>query len=302
LLKGSTKKALEEGLSALDENLIFNLQEKLGLKNHHKFEVFVSSIVEGSYRFAEDPFILQTNVFLVLKALKPAHTLYDYSNLFKEDFSDIEDSFTLNYQNHYYEDFRKWSVGPKQITGTQGVTWQDRRLFSDPTRDFSSVQVGSELHILSGQNTTQLVSSLQGLKGFYRVEAVKSFPVGDDSTSRPYITSPTNLSGSAIIQNGVIIDLDQDFSSCVENEIITLEQGPNEGSYRMKYLTGNDGGPVGVAEGPSTGVVVSPSIILLNRRMKYSQTGQSYKIILDRLGVQEVRFEERENVSVQFYI
>lgn len=301
LLKGATKEALQQGLSALDPDLVFDLQERKGIKDQHKFEVFVSSLVDGSYRFAQDPFVLQTNVLLVLKALKPAHTKYEYSNLFEETMPEMEDSFTMDYNNHYYEDFRVWSVGPKQIQGTTGQTFTDRRLFSDPSRDFSNVPIGSELHILSGDNETQLVSTLFGVKGSFRIEEVRVFPVGDDSTPRAYITSPTGLEGRAVVQSGVIIDLEQDFGSCVEGEVFSFTEGPNQGDYRLKYLTGNNGGLVGFVEGPSTGVIPAPCLLKLDRRMKKAATGQSYKIILQRLGVQEVHFEEREDVSNQFY-
>lgn len=61
--------------------------------------------------FAENPYTLQKNVAIVMRALKPAHTLYEYRNLFHEVFSPLIQSETvqkLDLSLFRYEDVRKY--------------------------------------------------------------------------------------------------------------------------------------------------------------------------------------------------
>ncbi len=255
----------------------------------------------------EDPFVLARNVQLVLRALKPGHTLYDYRHLFQESMGTLfTGSMTFDMQSYYYRDFRRFWYGQKEITGTTGETLVDRTLFSDPTRDFTSISPGAILTILTGPNST--VGSQDGVPkqtpddypGNYRVEEVIYVPVGDDATPREYITSPTGLTGTATITGDILEDPLQDWGAAVEGEILTFSTGANAGSYRLKTLVGSEGGPVGNASGPATKVKIAPSILRLHHRMSNVATGQSYKVEVDRLGMQTTRRVEDEDVTIYF--
>lgn len=300
LLQGATPETQQEGASLLiDPNTVVEIVERSiegrdtpgsswGFDDQFIFEVNI--ITDDGQGLPADPFTLQENVRLILQALKPAHTLYEYRHLLKETLTPIfEDQLSWDLSNYYYEDFRKYCLGIKEITGTGGITLTDRRLFSDPQRDFRYVPAGAFLVIEGGANA-----------GSYQVEEVITYPVGDDPTERSYTTSPTGLSGSAVVQDGWIIDDFGNFGLAVENEILTFLEGPNEGSYRLDVISGNDGGKVGTATGFSREVRPSPSILRLRTRMPQVATGQSYKVSVDRLGIQTTRTVTHEDVSIFF--
>jgi hypothetical protein len=90
----------------------------------------------------------------------------------------------------------------------------------------------------------------------------------------------------ATVVDDAVVDANQDFGSVIEGETLTFLTGPNAGTYRLKMLLGNNGGPVGVALGPATKVRVAMSLLRLDRRMRYATSGQSYTVAVDRLGVQ----------------
>lgn len=304
LLQGATKLTIEEGLRLLadaagEETVDFEVierglsQRELGalsgwtLEDQFTFEVNVTKLVNG---LPLDPFTLQENVRIVMRALKPAHTLYDYRHLFQETFGTLfTGTVSFEMSNYFYEDFRHWCQGIKQISGTGGITWTDRTLFSDPTRDFGSVSPGADLTLYSDLNT-----------GTFRVVEVLTFPVGEDLTARPYTTSPSGLSGRATVENGAICDVSQDWAQVQEGEILTFSAGPNAGSYRLKTLLGSMGGLIPTAPGPASRVRPAPSILRLDRRMRHAGSGQAYEVSVDRLGAQKVHAVAQEDASEFF--
>lgn len=335
LLAGATKETQEGGLALLSD-ADFTLIEKViaarsvtrqvwneslgvwetqpgsawGLDDQFAFEVNVSYLdpITGGQRFPEDPFTLQENVRIVLRALKPAHSIYEYRHLFQETFGAFfTESMSWDLDHYRYEDFRRWCCGVKWVVSDAGQTLADKRLFSDVTRDFGQIRSGAELVVLSGPNSIH-VGGTEGTSastdrrqvGRYKVAEVLYFPVGDDSTARSYVTSPSGLTGVATVSGRDIEDSSQDWSLAVEGEVLTFSDGPNAGSYRLASLLGTDGGPIGVAVGPATRVRVAPCLLRLDRRMKTAATGQSYTLGVDRLGEQVPRTVAGEDVTVFF--
>jgi hypothetical protein len=331
LLQGATKPTIEEGLGLLSD-ATFTLVEKViaarqttkkvwdaaqgrwvdrpgsawGLDDQFEFEINVEHTdpETGLQAFPPDPFVLQENARIVLRALKPAHTLYDYRHLFREAFGQLfTDTYSWELSNYYYDDFRKFCCGAKQVSGTAGVTWTDRGLFSDTTREFDQISAGAELVILTGPNSIAASSADSGEYGRFRVEDVLAFPVGTDTTARAYTTSPTGLTGMATVTGDAIEDPNQDWGQAVEGEELTFTAGPNAGTYRLKAVLGNNGGPVGEpTTGSGTRVRVALSLLRLERRMKYATTGQQYTVVVDRLGVQEARQVTGEDASIFFVL
>jgi len=335
LLQGATKSTIEGGLELLSAATFTVIEKALaarsttkkvwnvttgrweiqpgsawGLDDQFEFEINVSHTDPdtGLERFPEDPYVLQENVRIVMRALKPAHTLYEYRHLFTEVFGQFfSASSSWDLSSYYYEDFRKFCCGTKQVSGAAGITWTDRTLFSDTTVEFDQISVGADLVVLSGPNSIH-IGGLEGTGastdwrqvGRYRVEDVLAFPVGTDATARAYTTVPGNLSGFATVTGDVIEDADQDWSLAVEGEALTFTTGPNAGTYRLKWVQGNDGGPVGEAAGPGTRVRVALCLLRLDRRMKVATTGQQFTVSVDRLGVQEPHQVTGEDASLFF--
>jgi len=301
LLQGATKNTIKEGVELVTDGTVEVIEKAIaardtpnsawGFDEQFEFEINVSA-GENCDAFPTDPFTSLSNIALVIRALKPAHTLYTYRHLFKEAFGTLfEDSMSWDMDMFFYEDFRKFCLGVKAITSSVGETLADRRLFSDPTRVFSPVSVGAFLEITAGPN-----------KGIYQVEDVLVFPFGTDSTARSYTTSPTGLTGTLTISGNDITDVNQDFRLAVEGEVITILDGPNAGKYRLGTLLGLEGGPVGfsTALNPITGVRPNSSILRLTVRMPQTTTGQTYSVSVDRLGVQIPHDVAGENVSIFF--
>jgi hypothetical protein len=339
LLQGATKGTIEESLAevgratqglarcenpGLVQDIAYTVLEKAvearklgsgsawGLDDQFCFEVSANYLDAGSglERFPEDPFILMENVRIVMRALKPAHTLYEYRHQFTETFGELF-AGTLSWDMHsyYYEDFRRYCHGAKSVSGTQGETLSDRSLFQDVNRDFSNISAAAPLVVTSGPNGIHaggqegtVASTDRRELGRYRVVERIVFPGGDDSTARAYTTSPTGLSGSATVSGDDITDSSQDWALAAEGEVLTFATGANAGSYRLKTVLGAAGGRVGFASGPATGVRVAPSILRLDSRMPESVTGQSYYVEVDRLGIQEPKGIAAEDASNLFFL
>ncbi len=319
LLQGSTAQTMKEGIELLTDAVVTVIERGVearklkGTSSWGSDDAFTVEInVTGSRTitvggqtvtledFPADPFILAENVRIILRALKPAHVLYDFRQLFTETLAPIfSDSFSLEYSDYHYEDLRKYCLGIREITGTLGATLNDRSLFSDPTRDFSSIYPGAVLTILSGINATGAGTTEAGWVGRYRVEEIRVFPVGDDAVVRPY-TTVSGLSGTATVSGSDITDPNQNWALAPEGDILTFASGPNVGSYRLKTVLGLNGGPVGVAVGPATKVRAAPSILRIQGRMLQAATGQQYKVEVDRLGVQGPRTVQNEDATVYF--
>tara|TARA_Y100000310_G_scaffold135373_1_gene134240 strand:- start:51 stop:1418 length:1368 start_codon:yes stop_codon:yes gene_type:complete len=322
LLMGATKKSIEGGLDVLSEATFEVLERSvLGRQtpgtawlfdDQFTFEVNVTETDDttGTQKFPFEPFILQENVRIVMRALKPAHTLYDYRHLFTEAFGAFfSGAMSFDWQNYYYEDFRGFCCGAKSITGTAGETLTDRSLFRDSTRDFTSIKVGADLIVSTGPNGIHAggqegttASTDQRHVGRYRVEAVLSFPVGDDATARAF-TTDSGLAGEATV-SGAVIDataFGTDFGAALKGEILTFTDGPNAGTYLLKAVLGSTGGLVGAAGVSGTKVRVAPSLLRTERRMEQATTGQTYEVVVDRLGKQVPRPVGGEDVS-QFFL
>lgn len=319
LLQGSTAQTMKEGIELLTDAVVTVIERGVearklkGTSSWGSDDAFTVEInVTGSRTitvggqtvtledFPADPFILAENVRIILRALKPAHVLYDFRQLFTETLAPIfSDSFSLEYSDYHYEDLRKYCLGIREITGTLGVTLNDRSLFSDPTRDFSSIYPGAILTILSGINATGAGTTEAGWVGRYRVEEIRVFPVGDDVVAHPY-TTVSGLSGTATVSGSDITDPNQNWALAPEGDILTFASGPNVGSYRLKTVLGLNGGPVGFAVDPATKVRAAPSILRIQGRMLQAATGQQYKVEVDRLGVQGPRTVQNEDATVYF--
>lgn len=319
LLEGSKRDPIEEGLNLLTDAEVTVLQVSdhlrspgtgYTLKDQAKLEVDVKGrgrwttrdihgniiIIEGDLGtgFTEDPFRFERNARRVLKALRPAHTLYEIRNLFLDAFEGLEDEVSYDISNYYYEDLRKFTTGAKAITGTEGETLTDKTLFTDVTRSFASIAPGQILTIESGDN-----------QGSYRVVDILYFPVGADPTPRAYTTSPTGLSGELIVKDrGEVEDVLQDWSDAEEGEVLIIADGPNAGRYRLDVLLGSNGGPIfQVASGSGvTRVRVAPSMLRINTRMPQPQDSQTYNVTVDRLGIRVPHPVTGEDVSLQFIL
>lgn len=340
LLQGATEDVVQQGLELLTEAVVQVIAKvdysdrpisAWGLAEQHEFEIDVlcltvftdpetGELIEGALGtgFPLDPFRVLRNNLRILRALKPAKALFEYRHLFLDAFGDL---FTaqpmIDLDPWYYEDFRKFCCGMKEITSDQGVTLPGRVTFQDVTLDFASVCPGATLEILDGPNASANQGGLDSSTyGRYRVVGVQRLIYGEDGvynaagdlvelTPRPYTTSPTGLSGEATANSdGELEDPDQDFSDAVEGETLTFLEGPNAGSYRLETLLGNDGGLVGLVPAGSgvTGVRVAPSILQTLTRMPQQATGQSYRVSVERLGVRTPFTVLGEDVSAQFYI
>lgn len=328
LLQGATDKTQQEGLSLLTDSVVEVLAKvdfshraisEWGFGDQHEFEInllfktvytdpVTGELIEGELGtgFPDEPFTLLRNNLRILRALKPAKALFEYRHLFKDSFGELfvaEPFFELD--PWYYEDFRKFCCGMKEITGVAGVTLAARTTFTDVTRDFRSVPPGSTLEILTGPNTKPTSGGLDtATLGRYRVTGVARMLGGVDTTPRAYTTSPSGLSGTATVEDGGILnDPTQDFSDAVEGETLTFVEGPNAGQYRLETLLGNTGGPVGEVSAGSlvTRVRVAPSILQTLTRMPQQASGQSYRVSLERLGVLTPFTVLAEDATAQFY-
>jgi hypothetical protein len=336
LLQGSTKKTVKEGVELLTDATVEIVEKGIaarqlrglsawGPDDQFTFEINVTNtrqitvddVVITLPTFPDDIFTFIRNVQIVMRALKPAHTLYDLRFVFWDAFTTLTDvdingnpQCEIDFSNYYYDEFRHFCLGIKEINGTAGRTLVDKTLFSDPTRDFSSVSIGATLTLLSGPNmaggggfTSTPSFTPESYPGRYRVENILYFPVDTDATPVSYVTSPTGLTGSLTIDGDTITDASQDFSYCVEGEILTITNGNNAGNYRLKTLCGNNGGPVGSAATGSgiTQVKIAPSILRVQFRMPEVAVGQTYSVSVDRLGCQTPKLE-MEDVTSQFGI
>lgn len=327
LLEGATLKVQEEGVGLLTDAVVTVLEKVAHQRKSYsawqypeqfEFEVNVSGTTvwtdpgtgekiqgEVGTGFPEFPFITQRNVNIVLRALKPAHALFEYRHLFHESFQHLfEDAVSFDIHSYYYDDFRKFCTGRKEITGVDGETLTNRFLFSDPTREFRSVAPGAVLEILTGPNARPtLGGKSQATLGLYRVREILRMPGGAESTPRGYTTSPSNLAGTLIVQdNGELEDSDQDWSQAVEGEILTILSGPNAGRYRLETLLGPTGGPVGfIASGSGISRVrVAPSLLRVETLMPEATKSQVYRVGVERLGVRVPQIVTGEDVSAQF--
>lgn len=298
LLAGATKASVKAGVELLTDAEVTVIERALaarddpdgtawsGQEDQFKFEVSIKG--EGGQAWpTENPFTLRDNVALALRALRPAHTLYEYRNLFTETFGTLfTESVSYVISTYYYEDFRKLWWGAKAITSSVGAINTARTKLTDTTRDFTTIKVGAKLNITSGANL-----------GEYTVTALEGLPFTTDTTAQAYTTSPTGLSGTATIAAGVITDAAQNWATAVEGELLTFTTGNNAGTYRLTTCIGSNGGPVGRAAGPCTGVTVAPSTLYIRPQPPSALAAQSYTVGVDRTGVTTPQTVSAEDVS-----
>lgn len=303
LLMGSKESAVKEGVelvSGLDVTIIERFLaardpvSAYTIDDQFIFDVLVER--DGGTAFPPDPFVTQSNVLLVLQALKPAHTLWEYRHLFRDAFGPLfTDSMSWEMSQYHYDDLRKYCYGAKEIGGSGGETVSGLYLFSDPTRSFESISEAAVLTITSGNNA-----------GTYMVTEVVLFPVSEDTTARAYTTSPTGLAGTALVGSGGIVrDTSQDWALAVEGEVLTFTGGPNAGSYRLDTVLGSNGGPLDEVPGPvgpSDEVRIAPSMVRVQPRMQEVATGQSYTLTVDRLRRRGYKTRTAEDASNQFWL
>ena len=241
--------------------------------------------------FPSDPFTLKGNVDLILAALKPAHTVYSYRHLFVEMFEGVfADESLVEMAPYYYQDLRRNWRGARSITGLGNTSEGDRGILVDPLRDFLEVPYAAPLEIKDGLNA-----------GRYTVRGVYGLVSDSDPVARTYTTSPSGISGSAVVVDGEIMDPAVDLSAVSANEYITFHEGPNKGSYRVAAVLGTGGGPPGAAPGPASRIRVAKSRLRLFPRMAHIVEGQAYEVEMDRLGMAEP-VQAQEDVSSQFLI
>tara|TARA_B100001057_G_C22836347_1_gene945333 strand:+ start:950 stop:2476 length:1527 start_codon:yes stop_codon:yes gene_type:complete len=251
--------------------------------------------------FPDNPFILQHNIKLILKALKPAHLLYQYRHFFVEFYGEVfKDDPTWEYFTWKYEDLRKNWRGAKEITGSARTGEGNKAFLVDPKRDFLNVLPGSPVEITDGQN----ISS-------YQVKEVHRLPFPTDLVPRSYETSPSGLVGSAYVKDGVIYDktlnpfgdpAPVNLGAVAEDEVFTFTEGPNLGSYRIEMVLGPDGGLPGKGLWSSTEVLIAHSILEVRPPMPYRVDSQTYSVGVDRLGSSTPKKVQSETVSEQFYL
>lgn len=301
LLAGATTASIEGGLEALDPNIVTTVVERYlespprdpngayTIDDQFLIDIFVEGFP------TEDPFVLQRNAELVLAALKPAHVLYGYSYLFRDAFDKVADDtggFSFDLDSYYYADLRKWCLGAKEITGVgDTLAALGRSLFTDPDVSFAAVRVETRLDIADGPN-----------KGVYRVTGKRALLSGSDATPRPYTTS-TGASGTlTAISDTVVEDTSQDWGAMPVDTTVTIASGPNAGTYRLDTVLGPTGGPIGTVGVSGTQVRLSPSTLVVTPRMPSVATGQSYTVVVDRLGVQSPNPVSGEDVTNQFIL
>lgn len=330
LLQGSTLETQQEGLSLLTDATVEVLAKvdfsddpnsAWGFAEQHEMEINIldrgsftdpetGETFEGALGtgFPEEPFKLFRNNQRILRALKPAKAIYEYRHLFVEIFGPLfEDQFFSELESWYYEDFRKFCLGFKEISGSQGQTLANRTLFADGTRDFYSVIPGAVLEILSGPNAAPQNGGNDDQRfGRYRVVGTRRLPFGAETIQRSYVTSPTGLTGMVTISDqGELTDASQDFSDIALDESLTIQDGPNAGTFRIETLLGPNGGPAdgSVASGSGvTSIRLARSIVETQFQIPEIAIGQSYIISLERLGVQTPKIVIGEDVSAQFVL
>jgi len=301
LLQGATKASIQGGIEALNPNVTaYVLERYLQTPPRDPNGAYTIAdqfaldiLIDAGNSFPDNPAILQANIELVLRALKPAHVLCSYSTLFRDTFptpEDNGDAFSWDVEPYYYDDTRKYCLGAKEISGISGAFLARRDYFSDPSVSFSSIPSGALLMIGTDQ---------------YRVRSTRALLTGADAVARAYTTSPSGLSGMVVALNATdLYDAAQDWgASAVEGEVITILTGPNSGaSYRLETVLGSDGGPLGEAGLSGNRVRLAPTILVLNRRASAAASGLTYTVTVDRLGQQPVREVLAEDVAIQFWL
>lgn len=274
LLQGSKIEVLREGVSLLTEAQIDVIEGYL--KNPVSGEQFnlILEVHKGDYsEFPENPVATQNNVGVIIKALKPAHVIYEYRHVFKEILEGVisseEDSYVL--ESYHYEDARHNFQAYREIVGTSGWFVQGN-VFRATTSDLINVE----------PNISRL--SVDG-KEYLITEA---FSFIDDSTPRAYSTSISGLEGTGVFEGGVFTDSSADFKVLQEGETLEIKEGPNLGVYEIHVIVAN--GVLGRHDSNKAGSYPSLKVEPLFLRLREQATGvvfgerHDYEVILNPNG------------------
>ena len=243
--------------------------------------------------FPDLPTELARNVRLVMRVLKPAHTLYEYANLFRETYRQVfaDEVHHHDLDSYYYDDLRKYCTGIKEVGSSSGTVLSDRYTLND-TVSFRAVRPGAPLRVFDGSGL---------VLGTYQVREVLAFPFGDDPVARPYTTAPSVATGTATVVSGAIVDPARDWAvDVVAGEVLTFTSGPNAGDYILETVLGSGGGALGTATGPGDSVSPAPCFVRVAPRFP-AAVSVIYSIEVDRLGVRTPIQVTNEDVSSQFY-
>jgi hypothetical protein len=254
--------------------------------------------------FPNNPIQYQSSLEKIMRAIKPAHTLYQLRFLFQETFRRVIrgtgeyetgdavflDTFSVDTDAGYYEEIRWYWEGAERIASSSGSVGSDRMMLIDNTLSFRSIRPGALVQILTGGNA-----------GTYEVRSVLGLPFPNDATPRAYTT--TAFSGLATVSNGTITDTAlQNFGVLPPDSLITFTSGPNTGTYRIYAVRGNTGGPLGSAGISGSSILVDVNRIRLTQRVPVAFTSFPYEIKVDTRGRSRPREVIAEDVSSQFFI
>lgn len=171
--QGSTPESIRDAVRlftdenfTLKENFIESRSPTSPLDISDQFGFTVEFDLENG-QFPPDLFTLQDNINLLIKIVKPAHTLFTVSYLFQDVYpgpedengdplGSVQDEVSLDIVDRRYEDVRRYCKGMAGWVATTGFgtlgslfTFRDEAVSSP----LSSVRVGATLTITSGPNS-----------------------------------------------------------------------------------------------------------------------------------------------------
>ena len=274
LLQGSKIEVLREGVSLLTEAQVDIIEGYLiNPVSSEQFNLLLEVHKDGYSAFPEDPVATQNNIGVILKALKPAHVIYEYRHVFKEILEGVikseEDSYVL--ESYHYEDARHNFQAYREITGTSGWFVQGN-VFRATTSDLINVE--PNLSRLSVGGREYLIT--------------EAFSFIDDSTPRAYSTSLSGLEGTGVFKDGVFTDSSADFKVLQEGETLEIKEGLNLGVYEIHVIVAN--GVLGRHDPNKAGAYPSLKVEPLFLRLREQATGvvfgerHDYEIILNPNG------------------
>ncbi len=269
-----------------------------GAAHTHTVTGFVVGEAEGHThdiwsRIPPEYYRLRSVVDATMRLLKWARTTYINRALLRTFVAAASDSLRMSAIDYRYEDVGYDCGGYGPVTGT-ALAPAGRKLLWDPERDFSRVRVGAPVRVYEPGSASSATET--------EVVSVRYFPVDDDGTPRGYFTTPTGLTGTAVVSEagGSLTDPAQDWSLAVPGEVLTMAEGPNAGDYRLAYLLGLEGGPVGRAvTSPVTAVRPWKSVLTLRAPAPYTAAVE-YRVDVDFRG-SLTPIEFFQDVSDQFY-
>lgn len=168
--QGSTPESIRDAVTlftdesfTLTENFVETRNPNSTLDISDQFGFKIDFNLQG--QFPPDLFALQDNINLLIKLIKPAHTLYRISYRFQDDYEGpagddnvdtVQDELTFSLHDRRYEDVRRYCKGMAGWTSSTGYatlgslfTFRDDAISSP----LSSVREGARLVITSGPNT-----------------------------------------------------------------------------------------------------------------------------------------------------